>query len=961
MLALGILGAGALVVVGGFAVALFNALRRKSVRTLALRDVRRRPAEAALVIAGSMLGAALITGSFIVGDTLDASIRATATTQLGPVDETIVVPDPRRARAIVADVDALGSDAIDGVTSWVAVPAAVASQSSGRTRAEPEAQIIELDFEDARRFGDDPEATGISGPTPVGRSTAISADLAETLGAEEGDDITAYLYGRPLRLEVVRVLPRLGLAGYWRGFESTSSNAFVAPRTIDDVAGGRIPGDAVPPQITIAVSNRGGVEDGATLTERVTRELEDVLPANARVDAAKQELLADAEAQGQEFSELFLSIGMFAILAGILLLVNIFVMLAEERKSQLGMLRAVGMRRVDLIGMFTLEGVIYGVVASALGALVGIGVGWAIVVLAAPIFGGGEEFSLDLLFSLEPQSLVGGFALGTSIAWMSVFLTSLRISRINIIRAIRDLPEPKLQRTRIAVVLLGGLLAAAAGAAVAWAFGTEDGYLVLLIGPAIVAFGLVPLLGMLIGTRAAVVLAAAFSLLWGIFGDTLLGGRVFEGGDVFVFTLQGVLLVFSAIILLSQIQENLEGTIRRVAAPRLPLRLAVAYPLARRFRTGLTLAMYALVMFTMTFIAVMSQAFGGQIETATAQEAGGFDILVTSSAANPPSPSELSSIAGVETVSTQLYGDALYRPQGFSEPELWPITGIERSFAEVGPPALGERAPGFESASEVWRTLLDDPETAVVDSFFLQEGGGGPPVVPVELGDTMEVLDPITGDRVERRVIGFVDDDQAFSGVYMSRASVEEVLGGRVSPNRFYVAINEGVDASAVASRMQGRFVEHGVEATSFRALVEDSQRFATQFLRILQGYLALGLVVGVAGLGVVMVRAVRERRREIGVLRSLGFLRAQVRSAFLFESGFQALEGILVGSLLALVTSRLLVENGDLGEGIEFVVPWLNVALLWVVAFVASLLATAWPARQASRIPPAVALRVAE
>ena len=59
----------------------------------------------------------------------------------------------------------------------------------------------------------------------------------------------------------------------------------------------------------------------------------------------KQAVLDRAERSGQSLSRLYTSLGAFAVLAGILLLVNIFFMLADERKSELGMLRAVGLRR----------------------------------------------------------------------------------------------------------------------------------------------------------------------------------------------------------------------------------------------------------------------------------------------------------------------------------------------------------------------------------------------------------------------------------------------------------------------------------------------------------------------------------------------------------------------------------------------------------------------------------------
>ena len=134
-------------------------------------------------------------------------------------------------------------------------------------------------------------------------------------------------------------------------------------------------------------------------------------------------------------------------------------------------------------------------------------------------------------------------------------------------------------------------------------------------------------------------------------------------------------------------------------------------------------------------------------------------------------------------------------------------------------------------------------------------------------------------------------------------------------------------------------------------------------FFRPMQGFLALGLLVGIAGLGVVMVRAVRERRRTIGVLPSLGFQAGTVQRAFLTESSFVALEGILLGSALGLVTTYLLFQNDPSFDNAStgFPIPWVSIAVLAAATALASLAATAWPARKAARIRPAVALRVAD
>jgi putative ABC transport system permease protein len=223
------------------------------------------------------------------------------------------------------------------------------------------------------------------------------------------------------------------------------------------------------------------------------------------------------------------------------------------------------------------------------------------------------------------------------------------------------------------------------------------------------------------------------------------------------------------------------------------------------------------------------------------------------------------------------------------------------------------------------------------------------------------VIDPVTGAEHDRRIIGEVENDFAFSGSYVSYESVDELLGVKATASRFYIEVADDSNENTVAKQLQGELVANGVEAESFRSRVEDFSQANLQFFRLMQSYLALGLLVGIAGLGVVMVRAVRERRRDVGVLRALGFMPKQVRRAFVLESGFVALQGILIGAALALVTASQLVATGEFGEDIAFDVPWIQLGLLTGIALVASLLATAWPAQEASKIPPAVALRIAD
>jgi putative ABC transport system permease protein len=951
-----------ILVVIAFGVVVYQLIRRPDLRRLAVRDAVRRRGETTLVIVGSLLGTAIMTGSFIVGDTLDASIKALATNQLGPVDELVVVPDVGKGAGIQSQIAGMHDPRIDGVTSLLRAPASLSARGPDGPLAEPSARLVELDFAAGEAFGGDASATGLTGDTPQPGKVALTQDLADSLEVGVGDQVSASLFGKTRSLEVDRILVPSGLAGFWTDTGTSSPNAFVAPGTIEGLISGALPPGAVPPSTTVVISNEGDIEAGAALTGPVTDAIEKQLAnPSLTVETVKQDALDFAKTQGDQFAKLFFSIGSFAVIAGILLLVQIFVMLSEERKGQLGMLRAVGMRRSDLVRSFYMQGGLYALPAGALGALMGIGVGWAIIRVAAPIFGGSGDFSLALTFSLEPMSLVTGFCIGALISLVTVFLTSVRISRINIIRAIRDLPEPPKLKAKLRTLIIGGVVALLGAVVFVSGLSSSGAWAGVLLGPPMVLFGLLPTMSRFVPRRPAVIFVAAASLAWAVLADTVTGGKAFGGGDISAFVLQGVLLNVSAVVLLSQVQENLGGLLRKVAARSLPLRLGLSYPLARRFRTGLTLGMFSLVIFTMVFISVLSNVFGGQVENTLRKEAGSYDIIADSLPSDPPAADKLK-IPGVDVVSAALYGAARFTLADGTE-DMWPVTGVDRSFLTASPPELEETAPGLGSNLDVWKKIVSDPTVAAVPKFFLQQGGGGPSAPLVQLGDTVQMADPVTGKSSERKIIAFTasQDFQTLSS-YMSYGGVRKVLGNEVAPSRFYIDVSGSpADASAIATRLQGQFIANGVKAKTFRSIVDESQAGSMQFFRLMQGYLALGLLVGIAGIGVVMVRAVRERRREVGVLRSLGFMPSMVRRAFILESAFTAFEGILVGTVLALITAHQLIANGDFGEGVVFAIPWFDIAILLLVSLAASLVATWWPAHQASQIPPAVALRIAD
>ncbi len=145
------------------------------------------------------------------------------------------------------------------------------------------------------------------------------------------------------------------------------------------------------------------------------------------------------------------------------------------------------------------------------------------------------------------------------------------------------------------------------------------------------------------------------------------------------------------------------------------------------------------------------------------------------------------------------------------------------------------------------------------------------------------------------------------------------------------------------------------------REVLSDELSEVSTFLRIFQGFLAFGLIVGIAGLAVIAARSVHQRRQAIGMLRALGFQPSMVLASLLIEWSFIALVGILLGVGLGFLGGYRLYVLFVREAGGGFAVPWFELAWIIAVVYLASLAFTVIPALRASRMPPVEALRQQE
>jgi putative ABC transport system permease protein len=228
---------------------------------------------------------------------------------------------------------------------------------------------------------------------------------------------------------------------------------------------------------------------------------------------------------------------------------------------------------------------------------------------------------------------------------------------------------------------------------------------------------------------------------------------------------------------------------------------------------------------------------------------------------------------------------------------------------------------------------------------------------------TVYVRDPQTETIVPLTVIGILRDSATYEmyGISTSQRTLTRAFGDRAQPTHYYFALQHGVDPRATAKTLESTFLENGVEADALEQVLGDLVAGSWTFNRLIQGFMGLGLLVGVAALGVISARAVVERRQQIGILRAIGFQRRAIQAAFLIESSFVALTAIVVGTVLGLVLAHNVVADaasGSVYAGITMAVPWLNLTIVFVTVYAVALLTTLAPALRASRVYPAEALR---
>ena len=1124
------------------------AWRNRVMLKLGLRNIPRRKSQTALIIFGIMISTLIMAAAFGTGDSITYSIRKNAIDALGTVDEIIV-----SARADESDtigsfnyfsldryeqlkVELSDFDLVDGLAPGIGEFAPTVNTRTSLSEGQMQITGVAPDYLDG--FGRFHLTNGheIRLETLGPNDALINEEAALELDAMLGDELVTFVGGSSVKFQVQGVVDSGGLAG-------DGSTLLVRLDRAQEMFGreGQIN--------SIAISNSGGVFEGAEASDEVTdalrvlftdREIagqlqtllnrkdildqleilrptlaeeldadlteiirglnegglsddfigaladeevqEEVLNAVNQADLAaveleastlfaglaefrvldiKKQVLDVANQAGSGVTSIFIIMGLFSIMVGVLLIFLIFVMLAAARRSEMGMARAVGAKQRHLVQMFIFEGTAYSLISGAVGVAMGLGASLIIVFMVNRIFqsgGSGAPENFTMFAHFEPRSAVVAYCLGMVITLGTVGISAYRVSRLNIVAAVRGLPPPVSQsitpyRVRLmapiwAVVRPFMLLATSLRALAGMEFGQGLGLLVNAVWATltipigviaaiaqaiwvpmshgwmtVVAGGLFTWLG--IESNQAAPLRIGNTLV--IVGIGLTIRTIFhrtgirrEVGDRIAYTFMGVVTLVSWVIPFSSLEDifgKIDGGIEMffisgvamVAAAvwtvmynaDLLLRLltfvtkplgwlrpvlvtAVAYPMAAKFRTGLTLAMFALVIFTLIVMSILTEAFSAAVGDAE-RVAGGWDIQASVNSNTPIEDIRLAidEKPGLDNQDITAIGGYTAFPveirQVGAEEQRWRFYGIRAAddqYLQQTGTTLKLIADGYDSPEDVWAAVQRDSNLVVTDSLIVPSREQfGNDEIPFELEgvyyeDTemktidIEVRDPRTGTVIPLTIIAVTDRlSDAFGelgrGIIASRKELDDAIPFKIPTTTYRLKAADGVDVATLSKSLESAFRENGMESDVLADLVNDIAAANRAFNYLFTSFMGLGLLVGIASLGVVSLRAVVERRQQIGVLRAIGYRRGMVQLSFLTESSFVVIMGVAIGVGLGTIISYNIVK--DIQEEVEtvrFAIPWIQIGIIVAIAYVFSLATTYMPARQASRIYPAEALR---
>jgi putative ABC transport system permease protein len=598
-----------------------------------------------------------------------------------------------------------------------------------------------------------------------------------------------------------------------------------------------------------------------------------------------------------DFGEYFVYFSFFLVASALVLAVLFFRLGVEQRAREVGLLRAVGYSTPAVRRLFAGEGAVLALAGSL------IGIAGAIAYAGAMMAGlrtwwSGAVGTTALTLHVSPVSLIAG-ALGTIAAAMACIWWTLRgLARIS-------------ERS-----LLAGDIRIEAAASTRRVPSAGLGLLLLAAGVALIVAGAlrtIPAAGAFFGAGASVLVGCLF--------------------------------------LLSSRLAAASGAASGVRSTRA---IGVRNTTERPGRSVLAVAVIA----SATFILISVDAFrrGESDPTDRTTGTGGYPVLVDLMLPlvhdpNAPAGRDLLGLpaAGVSVEPFRLLPGDDASCLNLYEPTNPRILGAGRRFLEAGRFSFQRSLAASEAdRANPWRLLTQPLPDGVIP--VVADANSMTYVLHKSVGDEMEL---VRGDRRIRLKFVAALADSIFQSELVMAEDHFVHLFPEEQGYRFLLVDAPAAQASDLGDTIERTAADLGADAAPTAQRLAEFHAVENTYLSTFQTLGGLGLLVGTIGLAAVLLRNVLERRRELALLRAVGYGRSNLFTIVLAENAVLLGCGLLVGAISAFIAiAPAAIERGarlPLSAG-----GWLLLLAVLAAGLLSSLVAT----RAAVRAPLVSALR---
>ncbi|KRE99411.1 hypothetical protein ASG89_28025 [Paenibacillus sp. Soil766] len=757
----------------------------------------------------------------------------------------------------------------------------------------PYINTIGVDAAEAVRF--DPSlATSLGGGLQQ-NDVLLSSHAAESLGAKTGDTVYAIdNTNREIKLSVTAVVPEHGLTGY-RGMFRGKATAIVNLDTARLLEG----------------------IDGTYYTNLLLKEQPVVwgaVPVREKFETERKYAI--------EFITIIIGIvSLNAILIGIVLITNIFRLIAEERRSEMGILRTVGFSKADVGRLMMLEGLLCGFGSSLLGVSLGLALANLLLLRITISFEDLLLMSLKAHQHIDPSVALTGLCISMLFVYICVKLIARQTINLSVVEAIRPV-QPNLKSDNKQGILNK------------WMFITSTLFLVFCI---------------------ALIAVPDIRMQW------ITDNKLFLVIAMLFLSLP--ILVWVFVQLLPLIEKGLSYLCRNQAAPTLMMRLALRNMNTNPLRTGLLLFMFAVVSCFISFSILYSDSMSKFIGVSKPIEyTGGHDLVArdwrrldtasviqhmeTSKEYAQIKPFQLSAVQ-------QLFWKGV---QGQEGPVEIKINGIDRSFAESNDIPLRARDGRYATDREAWRSLADRDDAVIVAENTLKYTSGN----TNRIGEPFPI---VVGEHTVTKTIVAIAGESGYQaesyGIWVNK-NVLSQLAKSERDIHSTVFIKLGLPTDHDATQKISRLLAlQNISPVKDIVKSENSYYVTMIFIgNLLRSFNIAALGIGLLGLIVVMYRLVHQRSRYIGMLRTIGISPKTVVLSLLLEGFFIGSFGLSLGFTVGTAVSYFTFYTLFDLESLPYSLPLMRILAYFGVALAITVTLSYLPARKALQISPTEATR---